>query len=177
MSGTNEVVIVDYGMANLRSVQKAFEKVGTAAVISSDPNRVHEAAKVVLPGVGAFQDAIAKLRVLRHQLFEEGYREAEDDAGAERLHTGSPRLVQEKGAFAKEIAHPQVTERALFAEDPRSPLGDDVHRAGRVALPDEERAQGHLEPFQPGRQRGQRLPGQLRKARMHAQEVRKQPLP
>ena len=62
MSGTNEIVIVDYGMANLRSVQKAFEKVGTAAVISSDPNRVYEAAKVVLPGVGAFQDAIAKLR-------------------------------------------------------------------------------------------------------------------
>ncbi len=62
MSGTNEVVIVDYGMANLRSVQKAFEKVGTAAVISSDPNRVHEAAKVVLPGVGAFEDAIGKLR-------------------------------------------------------------------------------------------------------------------
>ena len=62
MNGTNEVVIVDYGMANLRSVQKAFEKVGTAAVISSDPNRVHEAAKVVLPGVGAFEDAIGKLR-------------------------------------------------------------------------------------------------------------------
>jgi imidazole glycerol-phosphate synthase subunit HisH len=62
MSGSNEVVIVDYGMANLRSVQKAFEKVGTAAVISSDPDRVHGAAKVVLPGVGAFEDAIGKLR-------------------------------------------------------------------------------------------------------------------
>ena len=57
-----ELVIVDYGMANLRSVQKAFEKVGAAAVITSDPNRVRRAAKVVLPGVGAFQDAIAKLR-------------------------------------------------------------------------------------------------------------------
>jgi imidazole glycerol-phosphate synthase subunit HisH len=57
----NEIVIVDYGMANLRSVQKAFEKVGHTAVVSSDPNRVAEADKVVLPGVGAFRDAIARL--------------------------------------------------------------------------------------------------------------------
>lgn len=58
----NTVLIVDYGMANLRSVQKAFEKVGQAAEITSDPSRIGEAAKVVLPGVGAFRDAIAKLR-------------------------------------------------------------------------------------------------------------------
>src|SRR5262249_50748662 len=52
----------DYGMANLRSVQKAFEKLGHAAEITSDPNRVAEADKLVLPGVGAFRDAIALLR-------------------------------------------------------------------------------------------------------------------
>jgi glutamine amidotransferase len=56
------IVIVDYGMANLRSVQKAFEKLGYAAEISGDPNRVAEARKVVLPGVGAFRDAIARLK-------------------------------------------------------------------------------------------------------------------
>src|SRR5262245_20465377 len=56
------ILILDYGMANLRSVQKAFEKVGHAAEISSDPNRVGEADKLVLPGVGAFRDAIARLR-------------------------------------------------------------------------------------------------------------------
>src|SRR6187200_2973010 len=56
------IVIVDYGMANLRSVQKAFEHVGHAAEITSDPDRIAAAAKVVLPGVGAFRDAIAKLR-------------------------------------------------------------------------------------------------------------------
>ncbi len=55
------IVIVDYGMANLRSVQKAFEKFGHAAEISGDPNRVAAADKVVLPGVGAFRDAIARL--------------------------------------------------------------------------------------------------------------------
>ncbi len=56
------ILIVDYGMANLRSVQKAFERVGSAAEISSDPDRVAAAEKIVLPGVGAFRDAIAKLR-------------------------------------------------------------------------------------------------------------------
>jgi glutamine amidotransferase len=56
------IVIVDYGMANLRSVQKGFEKVGHAAEITPDPNRVAEAHHVVLPGVGAFRDAIARLR-------------------------------------------------------------------------------------------------------------------
>ena len=56
------ILIVDYGMANLRSVQKAFEKVGAAAIISDDPNRIAEADKLVLPGVGAFRDAIARLR-------------------------------------------------------------------------------------------------------------------
>ncbi len=57
-----KIVIVDYGMANLRSVQKAFEKIEAVAEISSDPARVAAADKVVLPGVGAFRDAIARLR-------------------------------------------------------------------------------------------------------------------
>src|SRR5262245_20885202 len=56
------ITIIDYGMANLRSVQKAFEKVGHQAIITPDANRVAEADKLVLPGVGAFRDAIAKLR-------------------------------------------------------------------------------------------------------------------
>ena len=56
------IVIVDYGMANLRSVQKAFERVGFAAEITSDTHRIADAEKLVLPGVGAFQDAIARLR-------------------------------------------------------------------------------------------------------------------
>lgn len=56
------IVIVDYGMGNLRSVQKGFEKVGHAAEVSSDPAVVRRASKVVLPGVGAFPDAMTELR-------------------------------------------------------------------------------------------------------------------
>src|SRR5262245_17079803 len=56
------IVIIDYGMANLRSVQKALERVGATATITSDPDAAARADKLVLPGVGAFQDAIARLR-------------------------------------------------------------------------------------------------------------------
>lgn len=58
------IAIVDYGMGNLRSVQKAFEKVGHAATITNDPSLLAHAEKVVLPGVGAFEDAISELRRL-----------------------------------------------------------------------------------------------------------------
>jgi glutamine amidotransferase len=56
------IAIIDYGMGNLRSVQKALEAVGQAAEVTGDPDRVRAADKVVLPGVGAFADAIAELR-------------------------------------------------------------------------------------------------------------------
>jgi glutamine amidotransferase len=56
------IVIVDYGMGNLRSVQKAIEAVGHEAEITSDPDRVRRADRVVLPGVGAFAAAAAELR-------------------------------------------------------------------------------------------------------------------
>ncbi len=55
------IAIVDYQMGNLRSVQKGFERVGHAATITSDPNVLADADKVVLPGVGAFEDAMAEL--------------------------------------------------------------------------------------------------------------------
>jgi glutamine amidotransferase len=59
------ICIIDYGMGNLRSVQKGFERVGHQAVVSSDPAEVAAAEKVVLPGVGAFEDAMIELRQRR----------------------------------------------------------------------------------------------------------------
>jgi glutamine amidotransferase len=56
------IVILDYGMGNLRSVQKAIEAVGSSAEITSDPEHVRRASKVILPGVGAFADAMTELR-------------------------------------------------------------------------------------------------------------------
>lgn len=56
------IAIIDYGMGNLRSVQKALEAVGERGEVTGDPDRVRKADKVILPGVGAFADAIAELR-------------------------------------------------------------------------------------------------------------------
>jgi imidazole glycerol-phosphate synthase subunit HisH len=58
------IAIIDYGMGNLRSVQKGFEKVGHKAVVTRDREEVQKASKVVLPGVGAMEDAMAELNRL-----------------------------------------------------------------------------------------------------------------
>lgn len=55
------IVIVDYGMGNLRSVEKGFLKVGVEAKIASDPRSIDDASGVVLPGVGAFRDCMRNL--------------------------------------------------------------------------------------------------------------------
>ncbi len=51
------IAIIDYGMGNLRSVEKAFEKVGFDTVVTDKPEIIENADKIVLPGVGAFKDA------------------------------------------------------------------------------------------------------------------------
>ncbi|MBO8142523.1 MAG: imidazole glycerol phosphate synthase subunit HisH [Firmicutes bacterium] len=60
--GAGAIAIVDYGMGNLRSVQKALEKMGRAAVVTADPDVIAEAPAIVLPGVGAFALAMDNLR-------------------------------------------------------------------------------------------------------------------
>jgi glutamine amidotransferase len=56
------IAVVDYGMGNLRSVQKALQRVGGDARIVETPDAVSSAEKLVLPGVGAFADAMDRLR-------------------------------------------------------------------------------------------------------------------
>lgn len=56
------VTILDYGMGNLRSVQKAFERVGCEAIVTAEAEIALKASKLVLPGVGAFGDAITRLQ-------------------------------------------------------------------------------------------------------------------
>ncbi len=75
------IAIIDYGMGNLRSVQKAIEAVGSTAEVTSDPDRVRHASKVVLPGVGAFADAMSELR-----------RTGLGEAFREAVHQGKPCL-------------------------------------------------------------------------------------
>jgi glutamine amidotransferase len=55
------IAIIDYGMGNLRSVQKAMEKVGQSAEITRSPRHIADAKAVILPGVGAFKDCMDNL--------------------------------------------------------------------------------------------------------------------
>jgi imidazole glycerol-phosphate synthase subunit HisH len=75
------IAVLDYGMGNLRSVQKAFEHVGADAHVTSDAGRIRAAAAVVLPGVGAFPKAMAEIG-----------RRGLDELVVERLEAGTPTL-------------------------------------------------------------------------------------
>jgi imidazole glycerol-phosphate synthase subunit HisH len=59
-----EIAVVDYGMGNRRSVEKALARVGARASVSGDPERLRAAAGLVVPGVGAFPRAMDNLRKL-----------------------------------------------------------------------------------------------------------------
>jgi glutamine amidotransferase len=61
----NEIVVIDYGRGNLRSVVKALEAVGSKARVSSAPRDLESARGLILPGVGAFGDAMAALSRLK----------------------------------------------------------------------------------------------------------------
>ena len=56
------IAIIDYGVGNLFSLVSSFKMIGADAVVTGDPDVIRRADKLILPGVGAFADAIAKLR-------------------------------------------------------------------------------------------------------------------
>ena len=78
---SRRIVVLDYGMGNLRSVEKALEQVGGAAEITNEPDRVRAAAGVILPGVGAFPKAMERVREL-----------GLDELVRERIEAGTPVL-------------------------------------------------------------------------------------
>ena len=61
------ITIIDYAINNLRSVEKAFQSLGIAVEASDDPRKIGAAEKLVLPGVGAFADAMNNLRAKKLQ--------------------------------------------------------------------------------------------------------------
>jgi len=75
------VAILDYGMGNLRSVEKALERVGAEAEITSDSTRAETADGVILPGVGAFPRAMERVRQF-----------GLDELVAARIEAGAPVL-------------------------------------------------------------------------------------
>jgi glutamine amidotransferase len=81
LAGVRDTIIIDYGMGNLRSVERAVEAAGGRPVITGDPGAVRKGARIILPGVGAFGDAMENLR-----------RNALDDAVREAARSGIPLL-------------------------------------------------------------------------------------
>jgi len=75
------IAIIDYGMGNLRSVEKGFQKVGVDVTVTNSPAVVKKADAVVLPGVGAFKDCMRELTNL--ELI---------DAVVEAINSGKPYL-------------------------------------------------------------------------------------
>ena len=73
------IAIVDYGMGNRRSVEKAFEKVGAPAALTSDHDAIASADGIVVPGVGAFPEAMRRLTERRLS-----------EVVVERAHAGTP---------------------------------------------------------------------------------------
>lgn len=59
------IAIINYGVGNLRNVEKAIEAVGAKAIVTSDPGAIREADRLVLPGVGAFGECARRLRESR----------------------------------------------------------------------------------------------------------------
>ncbi len=62
MSSTPEVVVVDYGMGNVGSIRNMLSRLGAVGVVTGDPDVVARADRVILPGVGAFDEAMSTLR-------------------------------------------------------------------------------------------------------------------
>lgn len=55
------ITVVDYGMGNLRNVRRALEEIGVGVAVTADPAAVREATTVILPGVGAFGEAVKRI--------------------------------------------------------------------------------------------------------------------
>ncbi len=71
------IAIIDYDAGNIKSVEKALQKLGAEVVITKDPQEILNADKVILPGVGAFGDAMANLKKYKldeiiHRVVEKG---------------------------------------------------------------------------------------------------------
>jgi glutamine amidotransferase len=94
-----DVAIVDYGVGNLRSVEKAFVAVGHTANVTSDEKELRKAKRLVLPGVGAFGACMSALRV--HGLVELVLERAREGTPLLGVCVGMQMLFDESDEFGK----------------------------------------------------------------------------
>ena len=133
-------VIIDYGVGNLFSLVCSFKKIGADVVVSSDPEVIKKAKRIILPGVGAFEDAAKKLfssglaEVLKERvaagvpvmgiclgmqlLFERSFEYGEHKGLA--LLSGD--ILPFKEAISKDLEVPQIGWNSLKIKDKSCPL-------------------------------------------------------
>ncbi len=126
------IAIVDYGVGNLFSLKSSFEAIGADITVTSDAETIKKADKIILPGVGAFEDAAGKLRETglgkvvcdearagkpllgiclgMQMLFEKSYEFGEHEGLG--LLKGS--IVPMKGVIPEELKIPQIGWNALI---------------------------------------------------------------
>jgi glutamine amidotransferase len=116
-----EIAVVDYGMGNRRSVEKALQHVGVRASVSSDLDHLRQVDGLVVPGVGAFPRAMEKLREL-----------GLDDLIRDRVEAGTPVLGI---CLGLQLAFDHSSE--LGGADGLGLIAGEVHglRAGTLKLP------------------------------------------
>jgi glutamine amidotransferase len=137
------IAIIDYGMGNLRSVQKGFERMGHEAVVTSDAKTILSASKVVLPGVGAFPDCMRNLREyglidVVHESINSGkpflgiclglqllFTESEEFGISKGLDIIKGRVVRFKGPEFSELKIPHMGWNSLSIKR-RAPMLQDV---------------------------------------------------
>ena len=121
------IAIIDYGMGNLRSVQKGFERMGHEAVVSSDAKTILSASKVVLPGVGAFPDCMRNLHEyglvdVVHESIKSGKPFLGICLGLQLLFTESEEFGISKGLDI--IKGRVVRFKGLEFDNPKSAIGN-----------------------------------------------------
>ncbi len=141
----SKIVIVDYGVGNFRNVQKAFEFIGTEAKISDSPADIETAEAVVLPGVGAFGDAMDNLH--KRQQAEPIQRAAQagkpvfgicvglqllfDESNEMGIHQGLGLLSGQVTRFAEDLTVPHMGWNQIEVEQTH-PLLDEVETGDYV---------------------------------------------
>ena len=128
------VAIIDYGMGNIHSIQKALELYGARTVVTNNPSEIGACTKAVLPGVGAFDDAMRELKkqglitainthirdkkpflgiCLGMQLLFEGSEEASHSNGLAILKGGVKRFKEKKGMKVPHMGWNQLKINAV----------------------------------------------------------------
>jgi glutamine amidotransferase len=119
------IVVVDYGVGNLASISNMLRRIGATAAVSSDPEMIAQADKIILPGVGAFDHAMRKLR------------EGQLLAAIERrvLRDGAPLLGLCLGAQLLTKESEEGTERGLGWVDAMTVRFDPAKAVEKLAIP------------------------------------------